>query len=99
MSTRKRRVARLLLLLTGLAVLGAAPDQTRAFCLGEGWYEDCTFCTGPSYEMLCYTRCFYCPDTGQTTCQYSGHYCNRCDEGATQGPCCPGYNPWPQCGW
>jgi hypothetical protein len=74
MSRRKARVFVLLVLVAALGILHSEPARAD-YCLGWGWFENCCYCEGPTYEMICDTRCFYCPDTGVTTCEPTGWTC------------------------
>lgn len=76
MRTRSKRVMTLMVLLGALVVLGGFPSEAQAdYCLGWEWFEACCYCMGPTYEMICDIRCFYCPDTGVTTCEPTGWSC------------------------
>lgn len=92
------RLLRLLVLMVGLAIVaGHQRADAQSGCVGYGWWEDCTYCP-VSWEMACFTFCFYCPDTGALECGYSGHVCHYCDPYPPGQICCPG-SPWPECGY
>jgi hypothetical protein len=40
-----------------------------------GWYEECHFCEGPTYEEICDTYCYWCPSTNEVTCGPTGWSC------------------------
>jgi hypothetical protein len=65
------------------ATPGKAPISTAAAALAtrpsdvwcSGWYQECYFCEGPTYEMLCDTYCYICPGDSEPTCRPTGWTC------------------------
>jgi hypothetical protein len=39
------------------------------------WYQECHFCEGPTYEMICDISCYLCPGDSEPTCQETGMTC------------------------